>query len=94
MLIDKIKSTAGAISASGKKQLESMAVTADSLRKWAEKAPDTIHEYASRFDADEMWQKIEKWGVKAGQDLVIMVLAMYYTIRKFIPAINEKFTKK
>lgn len=94
MLLDKIKSKAKELTDNASDMAKGLSASTDELRKWAEKAPDTIHEYASRFDADEMWQKIEKWGMKAGQDLVIMVLAMYYTIRKFIPAINEKFAKK
>lgn len=62
----------------------------DDLTKWAESVPDTLHKYASDFKADEMWKKLESWAAKCGQDLVIMVLTMYYTIQKFIPKLNEQ----
>lgn len=94
MLLDIIKSKTKDLADKAKTQLDGISVSADDIKRWADKAPETIHQYASRFDTDEMWQKIEKWGMKAGQDLVIMVLAMYYTIRKFIPAINERLAKK
>ena len=63
---------------------------ASDLQQWAETIPGKLHEYASDFNTDDMWKKIEAWGSKCGQDLLIMVLTMYYTIQKFIPKLNEK----
>lgn len=42
--------------------------------------PDTLLRYASRFDPKEMWEKISSTAGKAGQEVIMMVLTMYYTI--------------
>ncbi len=50
--------------------------------------PETLHSYADRFNPDEMWEKLKTQAAKAGQDLVVMVLTIYYTIRDRIKGSN------
>lgn len=63
------------------------------LKQWSETIPDKLQEYASDFNVDDMWKKIESWGAKCGQDLLIMVLTMYYTIEKSIPNLKKQKEK-
>lgn len=80
-LFDKIKNKAAEIgnAAAGK--------TAD-LGEWSKTLPETLHSYADRFNPEEMWEKLKTQAAKAGQDLVVMVLTMYYTIRDRIKGTN------
>lgn len=74
--------------------MEELQGKSQNLRQWAEGMPDKLKDYASGFNTEEMWHKIETWGAKCGQDLLIMVLTMYYTIQKFIPDITDKKKQK
>ena len=56
----------------------------DELEKWAADARDKINGMADDFDAQKMWDKIKSSAAKAGQDLVVMVLTIYYTIAESI----------
>lgn len=59
----------------------------EQLEEWAAGAGDEIKGLADDFDAGKMWDKIASSATKAGQELVVMVLTMYYTI-------EEKFKNK
>lgn len=80
-LFDKIKNKASELgtAVSGK--------TAD-LSEWAKTLPETLHEYSDRFNPEEMWEKLKTQAAKAGQELVVMVLTMFYTIRYRIKGTN------
>lgn len=78
------------ISDSTAKAWSGTVASADELARWAETVPETIHTYADRFDADEMWQKISDTAAKVGQEMIIMVLTMYYTIEDAIKKIDLK----
>ncbi|MDE6338438.1 MAG: hypothetical protein K2K97_01460 [Muribaculaceae bacterium] len=52
----------------------------EELEEWASGATDKIKAMADEFDAQKMWEKISASASKAGQELVVMVLTMYYTI--------------
>lgn len=80
-LFDKIKNKASELgtAVSGK--------TAD-LSEWTKTLPETLHEYAERFNPEEMWEKLKTQAAKAGQELVVMVLTMFYTIRDRIKGTN------
>ena len=80
-LFDKIKNKASELgnTAAGK--------TAD-LSEWMENIQETLHSYADRFNPEEMWEKLKTQAAKAGQELVVMVLTMYYTIRDRIKDTN------
>lgn len=67
--------------------------SAEEVSKWAETVPETIHTYADRFDADEMWDKITSTAAKVGQEMIIMVLTMYYTIEEALKNIDLKGIK-
>lgn len=54
--------------------------TAQDVAEWAKSAPDTIGRYAKDFDAAKMWDKISAYAAKAGQELILIVLTMYYAI--------------
>lgn len=58
--------------------------SADEVTEWAKTAPDTFHELADKFNAEDMWNKIATSAAKVGQDLIIIVLSMYYTIKNAI----------
>ena len=51
--------------------------------------PDTLLRYASRFDPKEMWEKISSSAGRAGQEVVMMVLTMYYTIESSVKDIRR-----
>lgn len=80
-LFDKIKNKAAEIgnAATGK--------TAD-LAEWSKTLPETLHSYADRFNPEAMWDKLKTQAAKAGQELVVMVLTIFYTIRDRINGTN------
>ncbi len=78
---DKIKSKASEIGSAA------AAKTVD-LSEWMKTIPETLQSYSDRFNAEEMWEKLKTQASKAGQDLVVMVLTMYYTIRDRIKGTN------
>lgn len=51
--------------------------------------PDTLLRYASRFDPKEMWQKVSSSASRAGQEVVMMILTMYYTIESHVKDIRR-----
>ncbi len=80
-IFDKIKSKAAEI---GKAASEKSV----NLVEWSKTLPETLHSYADRFNPEEMWEKLKTQAAKAGQDLVVMVLTIYYTIRDRIKGTN------
>lgn len=56
---------------------------------WAEIMPDKLKKMADDFDANAMWDKLAKTAAKAGQDLIVMVLTIYYAIESKIPVKNK-----
>lgn len=52
----------------------------EELSEWASGAGDYISSLAKDFDISKMWDKIKDSASKAGQELVVMTLTMYYTI--------------
>ena len=52
----------------------------EELTEWAENSMEKVQSLAKDFDAEKMWDKIKESAAKAGQELVVMVLTMYYTI--------------
>ncbi len=71
---DKIKNKANEISNAA------VTKTVD-LSEWMKTIPETLHSYADRFNPEEMWEKLKTQAAKAGQEIVVMVLTIYYTIR-------------
>lgn len=63
---------------------ESVSTSAKDLSTWAEGMPDKLRKMADDFDADAMWDKLSETAVKAGQDLIVMVLTIYYSIESRI----------
>lgn len=59
------------------------------IMEWAKTMPETLRSYADRFDADELWEKLKITAAKAGQELLIMVLAIYYAIENSIQKLKE-----
>lgn len=80
-LFDKIKSKASEIG-------NATTTKAMDISEWAKNLPELLHGYADRFNPEEMFEKLKSQAVKAGQDLVVMVLTMYYTIRDRIKDTN------
>ena len=58
------------------------------LAEWSKTLPETLHSYADKFNPEEMWEKLKTQAAKAGQELVVMVLTMYYTICDRIKGTN------
>lgn len=58
------------------------------LAEWSKTLPETLHSYSDRYNPDEMWEKLKTQAAKAGHELVVMVLTMYYTIRDRIQNSN------
>ncbi len=54
------------------------------LKEWSKSLTETLTQYSSRFNVDEMWDKLKATASKAGQDIVMMTLTMFYTIRDCI----------
>ena len=54
----------------------------EELSEWAAGAADYISSFAKDFDPAKMWDKLKECAAKAGQEIVIMVLTMYYTIKE------------
>lgn len=63
---------------------ENATTTARELSAWAETMPGTLRKMADDFDAETMWDKLSKTAAKAGQDLIVMVLTIYYSIESKI----------
>ena len=63
---------------------ENVGTSAKELATWAEGMPDKLMKMADDFDADAMWDKLSKTAAKAGQELVVMVLTIYYSIESKI----------
>ena len=63
---------------------ETVGTSAKELTTWAEGMPDKLRKMADDFDADAMWDKLSKTAAKAGQDLIVMVLTIYYSIESKI----------
>ena len=80
-LFDKIKSKASELG-------EAVSGKAVDMSEWMKTLPETLHSYADRFNPEEMWDKLKTQAVSAGQELVVMVLTMYYTIRDRIKGTN------
>lgn len=80
-IFDKIKNKATEIGGTvgGKKA---------SIEEWSKNLPEILHSYADKFNPEEMWEKLKTQAAKAGQELVVMVLTMYYTIRDRIKDTN------
>ena len=73
-VFDKIKDKAAQAAAA-------TSAGAVNLAEWSKTIPQTLQSYADRFDAEEMWEKLKAQASKAGQEIVMMVLTMFYTIR-------------
>ena len=63
---------------------ETVGTSAKELTAWAEGMPDKLRKMADDFDAEAMWDKLSKTAAKAGQDLIVMVLTIYYSIESKI----------
>ncbi len=50
------------------------------IAEFAEAAPDTIHKYADRFSESDLWNKMKTAATTAGQKLMLMVLALFYSL--------------
>lgn len=64
---------------------DSVGTSAKELSTWAESMPAKLKKMADDFDADALWDKLSKTAAKAGQDLIVMVLTIYYAIESKIP---------
>ncbi|MDE5750204.1 MAG: DUF1232 domain-containing protein [Duncaniella sp.] len=78
---DKIKNKASELS-------EVVNGKAVDMGEWVKTLPETLHGYADRYNPEEMWEKLKTQAAKAGQELVMMVLTMFYTIRDRIQGTN------
>ena len=63
---------------------DTVGTSAKELTAWAEGMPDKLRKMADDFDADAMWDKLSKTAAKAGQDLIVMVLTIYYSVESRI----------
>lgn len=63
---------------------ESVGTSAKELSEWAESMPDKLRKMSDDFDADAMWDKLSKTAAKAGQELIVMVLTIYYALESKI----------
>lgn len=64
--------------------------SAKELSSWAQGMPDKLKSMAEDFDAEALWDKLGKTASKAGQELIVMVLTIYYAIESKIPGHKEK----
>lgn len=69
---------------------DSVGTSAKELSVWAESMPAKLKKMADDFDADAMWDKLSKTAAKAGQELIVMVLTIYYAIESKIPGREKK----
>ena len=60
----------------------------EEITVWAEDSYNYIKSLSTDFDTDKMWEKISAAAAKAGQDLIVMVLTIYYTISESIQKNN------
>lgn len=60
----------------------------EEITVWAEDSYNYIKSLSKDFDTDKMWEKISAAAAKAGQDLIVMVLTIYYTISESIQKNN------
>lgn len=63
---------------------DSVGTSAKELAAWAESMPAKLKKMSDDFDADAMWDKLSKTAAKAGQELIVMVLTIYYSIESKI----------
>lgn len=68
---------------------DSVGISAKELSAWAESMPGKLKKMSEDFDADAMWDKLSKTAAKAGQELIVMVLTIYYAIESKIPGIKK-----
>lgn len=80
---------AGNITSGASQMWEGTVASSEKVAQWAKSVPDTIDQYAKNFNADEMWQKISSAASKAGQDVIVMVLTMYYSIEEYIKKLKK-----
>lgn len=62
----------------------------EEIATWIEGSYNYITSLSKDFDTDKMWEKISTTASKAGQDLIVMVLTIYYTISESIQHKNEQ----
>lgn len=62
---------------------------AQELSDWAKTMPDKLKIMADDFNVDSMWDKLSKTAAKAGQELIVMVLTIYYAIESKIPGLKS-----
>lgn len=67
-----------------KESIDGIGVTLDKINIWAETVPSTIHQYAKNFDKEEFWSKISSVVSKFGQDMLFMLLTLYYSVAETI----------
>lgn len=67
---------------------DKVGTSAKDLSAWAETMPEKLKTMADDFDADALWDKLSKTAAKAGQDLIVMVLTIYYAVESRLP--NKK----
>ena len=68
---------------------ETVGTSVKDLTAWAESMPDNLRKMADDFDANAMWDKLSKTATKAGQDLIVMVLTIYYSIESKIKELKK-----
>ena len=62
----------------------------EEITVWAEGSYNYITSLSKDFDSDKMWEKISATASKLGQDFIVMVLTIYYTISESIKNNNEQ----
>lgn len=75
--------------AEGKNLSDKVGMSASELSTWAQGMPDKLRATADDFDADALWDKITNSAAKAGQELIVMVLTIYYAIESKITGNNK-----
>lgn len=68
---------------------ENVSVSTEELSAWAASMPDKLKKLADDFDAEALWNKISKTAAKAGQELIVMVLTIYYAVESKIPGLKS-----
>lgn len=63
---------------------DSVGTSAKDLSAWAESMPGKLKKMSEDFDVDAMWDKLSKTAAKAGQELIVMVLTIYYALESKI----------
>ncbi|MDE6808489.1 MAG: hypothetical protein K2J42_00140 [Muribaculaceae bacterium] len=62
----------------------------EEIAEWVEGSYNYITSLSKDFDADKMWEKVSTAASKAGQELIVMVLTIYYTISESIQKKDEQ----